>query len=450
MSTLRLASFGMRGWVGDALSPEVVTDFVASFGTFVDGGKVIVCRDTRKSSPLFHAASVAGLASTGCEVLDFGICPTPILQFSVRQYGARGGVAISGGHTPPGVNAITLIGPQGSLLDPVGGETVLDMYHAHDFKRGAWNEIGAIRPVDDFAGPYFEALEQAIDAEAIRRAGFTVVIDPVNGAGCRYLAPFAKHLGLRLIPINDTESGYFAHDPEPRPRTASQAASIVRHAGADIGFVTSSDMARVSVISETGETASEEFTLALIARHVLQRQRGAVAVNVCSSRMVDDVADEAGVRLVKTPVGQAHIVSALIDERGVVGGEGSGGVVLPDFSRAFDGFMMMAQILEAMALRQCTISELLGLLPRYHIVKRQVQVEPHRGYRVLERIDPHATWEGNGRVDRTDGLRVDWDDGWVHVRASRTEPIVRVISESVDRELAAQRSQDAITFFEQA
>lgn len=450
MRTLRLASFGMRGSVGDALSPETVIDVSAAFGTFLDGGPVLVCRDSRASSPMCHAAVVAGLISTGCDVLDFGVCPTPIAQFSVERYGATGAIAISGGHTKLGYNAVTLIGANGSYLDPVGGEAVLDMFHARDFKKAPWDGVGACHEVGDFSDGYFTALEESVAVSAIRDARLKVVIDPVNGAGCRYVDRFARGLGLHLMPVNEHESTYFAHDPEPRPRNAMQAASLVRHAGGHIGFVSSSDMGRISIVSETGETASEEYTLALVAKHVLQQRCGPVATNVCSSRMVDDVAAAADVQVVKTKVGQAHVMSALADEDGVVGGEGSGGVAVPSFSRAFDGFVMMAQILEALVKIGGSASELLRALPRYHITKRHIDVEPRRGYRALENVQHAGLWDGARGIDSTDGVRVDWEDGWVHVRASRTEPLVRIISEARSETTAAERAEDTVELIEQA
>ena len=442
MKTLRLTGFGIRGFVGDALSPEVVIDFAAAFGTFVGGGRVLVGRDTRASSRMFHSAVISGLTSTGCDTLDFGVCPTPILQFSVDRYGAVGAISISAGHTRMGWNALTLIGADGAVIDPLGGETVLDVYHARDFAYRPWNEVGGEEQATDFAAPYFDALEARIDADAIRRAGLTVLIDPVNGAGCGYIGAFAARLGLKLVPLNAEESGYLAHDPEPRPRNARPLASIIRTVRGDIGFVLSSDMGRLSIVSEDGETASEEYTFALIAEHVLGKRSGVLVTNCCTTRTVDDIAKLHGCPVVKTPVGQAYVVAALQDEAGVIGGEGNGSVVLPEFSRAFDGFLMMALILEAMAETGCKASGMLAAQRRYHIVKRQVSGEARRGYHALEALLEDRDWMGDGRVNLTDGIRVDWDTGWIHMRASRTEPLVRIISESRSQQEAENRAVD--------
>jgi phosphomannomutase len=447
---LRLASFGIRGFVGESLTPKAVMDFACAFGTFVEGGRVLVGRDTRYSSPMIHAAVVSSLVSCGCEVLDFGICPTPLLQFSARPCGAAGAVSISGGHNGMGWNALALIGPDGAFLEPVGGETVLDIFHAGDFLKAGHNAMGEVRAHTGFAGPYFEALVLQVDAAAVRARNLTVLIDPVGGAGCPFLEAFARHLGFNLVAINAQPSGYLAREPEPRPRSALQMASFIRYVKGDIGFVLSSDMGRLSIVTEVGEPVSEEYTFALIARHVLGRRQGPVVTNCCTTRTIDDIASARGVPVIRTAVGQAFILSALADEQAVIGGEGSGSCALPEFSRAFDGFLMMGLLLEAMALRGATISALLGELPRYHIVKRRIPTAARSAYQALDAIRERIGELGEGRLDFTDGLRVDWEDGWLHVRPSHTEQIMRVISESTSRATAEARAETTVRIIGQA
>lgn len=437
---LRLATFGVRGHIGESFSPEIIIDLTAAFGSFVEGKKIIVGRDTRISSSMLHSAVLSGLLSTGCEVLDFGICPTPILQYSVDKYGAGGAVSISGGHTKIGWNALTLIGPNGACLESLSGTTVLDIFHARDFKSQPWNKIGSVTEVNDFAEPYFRALEKYLDVESIRKAGFTVVIDPVNGAGCKYISTFAKCFGFKLVAVNSDESGFTGRDPEPRPRNAKQAASILPHVNADIGFVLSSDMGRLSIVTEKGETLGEEYTFALIANHVVEKKPGVIVTNSCTTRTIDAIASAHKVPIFKTLVGQDNILSAVIDESAVVGGEGSGSAVIPGFSRGYDGFLMMGVILEAMAQGKCKCSQLLQKLQRFHIVKKQVYVEANRMYQSLETLTHNREWAKGGKMDQTDGFRVDWDDGWVHVRASHTEPMIRIISESSAKRKAEDRS----------
>ncbi len=441
LNTFRLASFGMRGFVGESLNPEQVINFAASFGSFAEAGTVLVGRDTRISSPMLHSATVSALLATGCLVLDLGICPTGMIQYLVGVHSAAGAVSISGGHNAMGWNALTLIGRDGAYLDPSSGDVVLDHFHSRQFLLRDWRSTGSVQALDNYAEGYFQALESRLDADRIRSAGFKVLVDPLGGAGCDYLPEFARRFGLDLITLNGAKSGYLAREAEPRPRSAKQMAEIIRHVGGQVGFVFSSDMARLSLVSEGGEPLSEEYTFALIADHVLEQRPGPLVANTCTSRMLDDIAQARGVPLVKVPVGQAPIVAGIQDENAVLGGEGSGSVAWPAFSPAYDGFAMMGLVLEALALRACPLSSLIRSLPRYHIVKRSVEEPSVEPFRLLDYLRHGIDPEGKARIDLGDGIRADWPDGWVHVRPSRTQRLVRVLSESASREKAVERAE---------
>ena len=444
--TLRLSSVGVRGFVGTSLTPRIALDVASAFGTFAGGNRILVARDTRDSSLMLHSAVCAGLAACGCEVGDMGVCPTPLMQWAIPVHGAAGGIAISGGHHGMGWNALTLVDRAGAVVEPVAGEAVLDIYHAGQFAFRGHDAIGAIHAKSGVDTAYLAALAGQVDADAIRRAAFTVLIDPVGGSGCPYLAGFAQTFGCRLIGINAQPSGYLAREPEPRPRSASQMAAIIGAVRGHAGFVLSSDMGRLSLVTEDGEPVSEELTFPLLAEHVLRKRCGPVVVNCCTSRSVDEVAARHGAPVIRTMVGQSAIAAALADEGGVIGGEGSGRVSGPSFTPAFDGFLRMALVLEAMAVSGQPLSRLLRALPRYHIVKRKVACHPRRSVHVLDAFKRSGP---SGRFDGTDGMRFDWDDGWIHIRASDTEPIIRVISEAKDRATAARRADEAVRFIEQ-
>lgn len=442
--TLRLSNFGVRGFVGRSLTPKVVMDYAAAFGTFLNGGRVLVGRDTRYSSPMVHSAVVSSLMSCGCEIYDLGICPTPLLQFSVPRYQAAGAISISGGHHAMGWNSLTLIGADGAILEPTTGETVLDIFHAADFLRREASRVGSITNIDDFFAPYLRALAETVNVEAIRRAGFTVLIDPVGGAACPFLDDFAHEFGLHLVGINASPSGYLPREPEPRPRSALPIASFIKHVRGHAGFVSNSDMGRISLVTETGEPLSEEFTVSLIARHYLRRNPSTIVTNCCTSRMLDDLAAAARVPLLKTPVGQAYVVSRMIDEAAPIGGEGSGGVALLKFSRGFDGFLIIALVLEMMAETGEPLSALSQAMPRYHRLKKSAPCRSLVGYQVLDHVLNAADAFAPESIDLTDGVRFDWEDGWLHVRVSQTEQVVRLISESRERQTAERRMEEGL------
>ena len=447
--SLRLSSVGARGFVGQSLTPRVAMDVAAAFGTFCEGGRVLLARDTRHSSPMLHHAAAAGLLGCGCEVIDLGICPTPVLQFLVPALAAAGAISISGGHHGMGWNALTLVAADGAVLDPDSGETVLDIFHGGRFRIADFAHHGELsRPREGFER-YLAALVRQYDVPAIRAAKFTVLIDPVGGAACPFLETFADAFGFRMVGINAQPSGYLAREPEPRPRSAGQMASIIRHVQGQVGFVLSSDAGRLSLVTEDGEPASEEYSFALLADHLLSRAPGPVVTNCCTSRMVDEIAARHGVTVFKTPVGQAHIAATLADENGRIGGEGSGGVMVPAFSHAFDGFLAMAGLLEAMAHAGRPLSALLRSLPRYHINKRSVACDSRRAHHALEAARARLMELPGGTADVTDGVRVDWPDGWVHVRPSHTESIIRVISEDRDRATALDRAERIARVIEQ-
>lgn len=448
MNSLRLASFGVRGFVGRSLNPRIAMDLASAFGTYLELGTVLVGRDTRYSSPMFHSAVISSLMGSGCNVVDFGVCPTPMLQHAVSSRGANGAISISGGHSDAGWNSLSLIDRHGAFLEPVGGEMVLELYHSGDFERSDWRGIGSWCKAEKFVEPYLATMTPLLNSEAIREKGYTVLMDPVGGAGCEYLEPFANHFGMNMVAINGDPTGYLAREPEPRPRSAKQMASVISHTGGDAGFVFSSDLQRMSMVTEGGEPVSEEYTLAVIANHVLRTQSDVVVTNCCSTRMLDDVAEAHGSDIVKTPVGQAYIGAAVADERAVLGGEGSGSVMLPAFSLGFDGLLMAALVVDTMATRGATLSELIEELPRYHIVKRSLACESSRAYQALDVVEDWFRQEVGEPIDPCDGLRVDWDDGWIHVRQSRTEQLVRVISESKDRRQAHERAEALMRLLE--
>ena len=447
MKLLKVGISGVRGIVGESMTPKLAMDFAAAFGTYIGGRTVLLGRDTRISSPLLRAACLAALTSTGCDVVDLGVCPTPILQYSTRKGGrrlrARGGVSITAGHNDIAWNALAFIGPEGTSLNVFQGQEVLDIYHLGKFRKAPVGAIGRVREDNGQAGRYFASLARFCRAGEIRRAGLKVVIDGVSGAAAPYLAPFAEALGFALVPVNDEPNGFFPHDPEPRPRNAQQVVAVIKAVGAQAGFLLNSDASRVSVVAEDGEPLSEEYTFPLVANDYLRSHPGPVVANFSTSRMIEDVARARNCPLIRTKVGQSYAIQALLQEGGVLAGEGSGGVAAAAFQPAFDAFLTMGLVLGVMARTGKPLSQLAGELPRYHIVKEKIHCTPARIHSIVDEVRGHFSGHD---VDTSDGLRVEDRSGWVKVRTSGTEPMIRVIAEDLDQEKARERADEVIRF----
>jgi phosphomannomutase len=443
MKLLKIGISGVRGIVGETIVPELVMDFACAFGTYVDSKKVLVGRDTRISGPMLHEATLAALVSTGCTVLDLGICPTPIIQYMVKKLKAKGAVSITAGHNDLKWNALTFINQDGTYLNMFQGEEVLDIYHLGKFTKVTVDHLGWIESIDDYLNVYFKELKKFLNSEAILRAKFKAVIDPCNGAGAKIIDSFSQQLGFELIPVNNEPNGYFPHDPEPRPRNAQEVASVIKIVNADVGFLLNSDASRVSLVAENGETLSEEFTLPLIANYYLDKDPGTVITNHSSSRMIEEVARSKNCQVVKVKVGQSYSIQSLINEDGVLAGEGSGGIAILKFQSAFDDFLTMGLILEIMAVRNKKISELIEELPRYHIVKEKIYCSPTKIHSVVNQAK--KLYAGRS-IDTSDGIKIEDKDGWVHVRASATEPMIRVIAEDSSKEKAKERIEEVLNF----
>lgn len=443
MKLLKIGISGVRGIVGETIIPELVMNFASAFGTYLGPRRVLVGRDTRRSSPMLQEACLSSLISAGCDVLDLGICPTPILQYMVKPLKAGGAISITAGHNDVKWNALVFISQEGTCLDVFQGEQVLDIYHLGKFAKATVDKLGTVSAVDDYPAAYFEQLRHFLEARAVKTANLKVVIDPCNGAGAKMIDLFGEHLGFELVPVNNDQTGYFPHDPEPRPRNAQEVASIVKIISADVGFLLNSDVSRVSIVSETGETLSEEYTLPLVASHYLKKNPGPVITNHSTSRMIDDVARQHDCELVKVKVGQPHSIQALLNEEGVLAGEGSGSVAIPRFQPSFDGFLTMGVILEMIAVRKMGISRLIEELPKYHIVKEKIYCPPTRVHTVVNEVKKLFS---DQKISTVDGIKVEDETGWVHVRASATEPMIRVIAEDISREKAREKTEEVLNF----
>ena len=437
MNSLKIGISGVRGVVGETFTPELAVGFAQAFGTYLDSGRILVCRDARASGPMVRAAVLAGLLAAGCEVFDLGVCPTPSLQLAVRRLGAVGGISISAGHNPEPWNALKFVRGDGLYLNATQADELLDIYHQAEFAKATWADIHSKVESADAITHHLETLSGAFDVEAIRSRRLTVAVDCCNSS-CALLSPrWLASLGCEVFAVNDDPAMPFPHAPEPRRQTMAQLRAVVKAGRADIGLAHDADGERLGLITEACEILPEEATLAVACEIELARAPGTVVTNVSTSAAIDAIAARHGGAVLRTPVGQAFVSEAMVETGAVVGGEGSGGVVVPRVQLTHDSAAAVGLILEHMALTGERISAVAARLPRFTMLKHNVAVEPNRIHSLVQRLHEELVREGVA-YEQTDGIKISWPDGWVHVRVSNTESLVRVIAEAEDPRRAGE------------
>jgi len=431
MKALKIGITGVRGVVGESFTPELVVEFAQAFGTYMDGGRILVCRDTRPSGPMVEAAVNAGLLAAGCEVVGLDICTTPSMQLAVRELGAVGGIAITAGHNPQQWNALKFVRSDGLYLNSTQGEELLDIYHQREFSKTSWDKIKTGIQSFDATSHHLTKLKKAFDVAAIRAKHLTVAVDCCNGACAKLIPRWLAELGCEVLALNDDPTAPFPHSPEPKPETMAQLRALVKAGRAEIGFAHDADGERLGIVTEQGEALSEELTLPLAAWIRLQNQVGTIVTNVSTSSAVDHIAARYGAQVVRTPVGQAYISEAILECAAVLGGEGSGGIAVPEVHSTHDSAAAIGLILERLAINGNPLSALVAELPRLTIIKHNIQLEPNRIYSILQSFRVIIEREGLA-YDLTDGIKVSLPDGWVHARVSNTESMIRLIVEADD------------------
>lgn len=431
---------GVRGRVGESLTPELVAGLAARFGAFLseegEGDTVLVGRDSRTSGPMLSRAAVAGLQSVGCRVVELGIVPTPTLLLAVEEAGAAGGIGVTASHNPAEWNALKFAGSEGMFLDGdrmAAFRSRLD----EDPQRAPWDALGRVEEDRDAVSRHIERILALplIDGEGLRRRRFRVALDCARGAGGTIMPRLLEALGCRLSAIGIETDGRFPRDPEPTAEHLDDLGSLVEESGADIGLAVDPDVDRLALVNERGEAVGEDLTLALAAAVVLERTPGTVVTNLSTSQVVEDSVRAGGGTLVRAPVGEIHVARRMQREEAVVGGEGNGGVILPTLHYTRDAPAAAALVLQHLLDGDDTLSALVDRWPTYHIVKEKVTFSRDAldgAYRALE-SDLDAP-----ERDTTDGLRLSWPGKrvWLHVRPSGTEPVVRLIAEGPSEEEA--------------
>jgi phosphomannomutase len=440
-SKLMVSVSGVRGRVGDGLTPEVITWFAAAFGAWArsrgPGRTVVLGRDSRVSGAMFARAAAAGLQAAGCDVVEVGIVPTPSVQLAVEDLHAAGGLAVTASHNPIEWNALKFIGPSGMFLDAAEGAEMRALLEG-DIPRASWRELGGWSQ-DEGAVERHLARILAIpflQVEKIRERRFHVALDCVRGAGGTIFTRLLEELGCTVSAINLQADGLFPREPEPVAENLGDLEALVRESGAALGLATDPDVDRLSLVSETGKAIGEDYTLALASQLVLRHRPGAVVTNLSTSRLLDDVAGAAGVPLHRAAVGEINVARRMQAEQASIGGEGNGGVILPDVHLTRDAPVAAALILQLLAETGKPLSELAAAIGGPYVIVKEKLPRPAQPldavYDALSARFPDAV------ADRQDGLRLDWPArrSWAHLRPSGTEPIVRIICEAPSREEA--------------
>ncbi|MCB9857812.1 MAG: phosphoglucosamine mutase [Phycisphaerales bacterium] len=432
--TLIMSVSGVRGIVGQTMTPRLATDLGAAFGTFIGGGKVVVGRDSRPSGPMLQHAIVAGLLATGCDVVTLDIVTTPGVALMIGEHAAAGGIVLTASHNPTPWNGIKFLTSRGFAPPPADAEKIFEVYRQNAFALKDAESVGRMHRDDTTHVKHIERVLRIVDVEAIRRHRFKVVLDSVNGAGGPGGRQLLDALGCEVVHLNAEPTGRFAHTPEPTRENLTGLCDAVRKHGAQLGFAQDPDADRLAVVDNLGRYIGEEFTVALTAKHRLSKEPGAVAVNLSTSRMVDDIAASIGngARVVRTAVGEANVAHAILNDGCIMGGEGNGGVIDPRVVCVRDSFAGMGIVLDLLASENKSLDRIVDAIPHYVMIKQKFDMPRDEIDAWLDRVRANP----GGRINDTDGIRIDWPEGWVHLRPSNTEPIARVISEAADERTA--------------
>jgi len=428
MGTLMSSISGIRGIIGDGLEPETIVKNTNAYADFIGSGIVVIGRDARITGEMVIKITSGTLLAKGIDVIDIGICPTPTVQYNVKKLKAQGGIVISASHNPNEWNALKLLNGTGQFLSPDEYIQMQKYLQNNEPNYKSWDKVGKWTE-------YSKGIQNHIDAifdlgiiyvEEIRKRRFKVLLDCVNGAGAYLLPDFLKEFGCEVIEMNCEKTGIFPRTPEPLPENLTDTMKKVKETKADIGIVVDPDVDRLVLITDKGEPFSEENTITQIVQFVLSRKKGNVVVNLSTTRAVDDVAAKFDCKVFRSPVGEANVVKKMKEVDAVIGGEGSGGVIFPELHYGRDALVGIALTLQHLSDFGKPISKLKEELPHYFIVKKKIEVTSDPDELIQKLSDRFS----NQTINTEDGLRVDFEDHWVHFRKSNTEPIIRIIVEA--------------------
>ena len=425
---------GIRGVVNtEEMDCDLAIGIGMAVGTFMDG-PVLIGTDARTSNQMLKSACAAGIMASGNDVLDCGVVPTPTLQYAVKNNEVGGGVMITASHNPPEFNGIKCVDPDGTEMARENEAAIERILHERRFKRAGWSDIGRLQMHDTAVRDYLDGIMANLDLDAIASAGLKVALDCGNGAGCGVTPRLLEELGVGYVTLNANPNGAFpGHNSEPTPDNAEDLIQFVKHGDFDLGIIHDGDADRTIFVDEGGSYMYGDRSLAIAAYHAcLANDGGLVVTTVGSSKCVDDAVEMGGGRVMHTKVGSPVVARAMKEHGAVFGGEENGGLIFPELQYCRDGAMAAAKLIEIVA-KHGKMSVINGKIPAYSQYKTKTPCPNDRKQHVLEELERTAK---AARADRTDGLKLFFDDGWVLIRPSGTEPIFRVFSEASNPERA--------------
>lgn len=441
---LMLSVSGLRGYIGQSLTPVVAARFGAAFGSWLkeqtgkDSPRVVIGRDSRPSGQMIELAAASGLIAVGCQVTTLGIVTTPTVAIMAGKLSADGGMVLTASHNPIIWNGIKCLRADGAAPPADQAQEIIRRFKEDDVSYVPVEELCAMNHDDTGHRTHVDRVLPLVNRDAIRKAKLKVVVDSVHGAGGPAAAMLLRELGVEVVHMYGETTGHFPHTPEPTRDNLTELAAVVKEQGAAVGFAQDPDADRLALVDETGNYIGEEYTLALCAMHVLATSPGGgkgakLVANLSTSRMLDDIAASAGASVIRTAVGEANVSAAMRQSHALVGGEGNGGIIDPRVVYVRDSITGIALALDLIAARQQSLSSIASSFPAYAIFKDKIPFDAQIAARLVP--DLKAAFSTH-MIDLQDGVRIDWPDRWVHVRPSNTEPIMRLIAEAPTQEEA--------------
>jgi phosphomannomutase len=428
---IKIGISGIRGVVGDTLTPENVTQFTRAFSTLVRKGRVGVATDSRPSGRFVKDAVVAALLYSRITPLDTGMLPTPSLQVFVKEKGLNGGIIVTASHNPEPWNGLKFVDEGGFFLSPYRASHLIDIYHQGSFVVPEENVFPTVQQSHDAFRIHKDKILRIVDRHKIEQRRFKVLMDPGGGAGVAYDKDLLESLGCELHVIHAAIGTTFPRNPEPLPENLGEACRLIRAGSYDIGFAQDADADRLAIIDETGVALEGDYTLAIALMGYLRRSKpGHVVFNLSTSKIPARVAEDCGCRVHWVPVGEINVVEGMIESGAIAGGEGNGGVIVPAVHPCRDSFTAMALVLETLAQTGKTVSQIVRELPDYRMLKLKLALPMTDARRIVRRLI-----EENPSANTADGLKVEEEDHWYHIRPSNTEPVLRIVVEGREGEV---------------